>query len=175
MSLTSTTFQVPSSRSPDEATSWPAEFRSSLAQCPSLVICTPTSAVPKNVGCEQTNQVPTMRVTNSCCVAGLAVPFAGVEHAANGSDPGGGNGSELAGPICSAPAGTARRAAGGVRTVELGALRVGVVSIVASLPPTAGWLTADSGTRPDLDVACGWIALLPEMASTETATSAATG
>src|SRR6266568_1228620 len=85
MSLTSTTFQVPSSRSPDEATSWPAEFRSSLAQCPSLVICTPTSAVPKNVGCEQTNHVPTMRVTNSCCVAGLAVPFAGVEHAANGS------------------------------------------------------------------------------------------
>src|SRR6266705_2969955 len=142
MSLTSTTVQVPSSRSPDEATSWPAEFRSSLAQCPSLVICTPTSAVPKTVGCEQTNHVPTMRVTNSCCVAGLAVPFAGTEHAANGSDPGGGGkGSELAGPICSAPAATARRAAGGVRTVEL-ALRVGGVSIVASLPPTAGRLTA---------------------------------
>jgi hypothetical protein len=132
--------------------------------------------VPKNVGCEQTNHVPTMRVTNSCCVAGLAVPFAGVEHAANGSDPGGGgNGSELAGPTCSAPAGTARRAAGGVRTVELGALRVGVVSIVASLPPTAGRLTAESGTRADLDVACGWIALPAEIASTETATSAATG
>ncbi len=132
--------------------------------------------MPKNVGCEQTNHVPTMRVTNSCCVAGLAVPFAGVEHAANGSDPGGGgNGSELTGPTCSAPAGTARRAAGGVRTVELGALRVGAVSIVASLPPTAGRLTADSGTRADLDVACGWIALPPEIASTETATSAATG
>src|SRR6266498_515590 len=102
MSLTSTTFQVPSSRSPEEATSWPAEVRSSLAQCPSLVICTPTSAVPKNGGCEQTNHVPTMRVTNSCCVAGLAVPFAGVEHAANGSDPGGGgSGSELAGTTCS--------------------------------------------------------------------------
>jgi len=43
------------------------------------------------------------------------------------------------------------------------------------MPPTAGRLTADSGTRADLDVACGWIALLPEMASTETATSAATG